>query len=309
MLLVGCSEVEKASMPPAEYTQYILDLSGSNDSLDQFERLKPDIYKKLKSNVLGDPYSMDSLGPVDLSLTFILGSASQARVLNITSAEFGQSLFRDLPELFGRSTEQLPDDWQLVLAANKASFEVFNDLGKNSLAGCVKDIFPVMEKRLGLKNSNIVAERICQKTMDSLNIIERDIPNQFKMATGSDIFGAFREVDTWVDKIRGEQPMAKIKVLFASDMVHYTKGERDFFGKVKPGLLTGKLGKEEICAVAEEQARLSGLNLKGVQVATIGRGNSKAVSADEGEALAIFWRCFAKSSGFELESTTDGSSS
>ena len=89
-------------------------------------------------------------------------------------------------------------------------------------------------------------------------------------------------------------------------MVHSTKGQRDFFGL--NGLLTGKIGKSEICSIASEQAAFSALNLKGVKVEIIGRGNAKSVSADEGEALAIFWDCFAEASGFELSTVSDGRS-
>ena len=87
-------------------------------------------------------------------------------------------------------------------------------------------------------------------------------------------------------------------------MVHSTNGQRDLFGR--GGLLTNKIGKGEICEIAKEQATLSALEFLDISFTVIGRGNSSMVSGDEGEALAIFWECFADASGFKINFVTDG---
>ena len=74
---------------------------------------------------------------------------------------------------------------------------------------------------------------------------------------------------------------------------------------IREGVITA-LADAEIEVVAIEQAKLSSLKLEGVMVNLIGRGNSSSVSADQGEALAIFWKSFAEASGFELDTLTDG---
>jgi hypothetical protein len=121
---------------------------------------------------------------------------------------------------------------------------------------------------------------------------------------GSDLFGSLREIESWANKLRESRPNAKINVVFASDMIHDTDGQRDLLGN--GGLLTNKIGKEEICIVAKEQASLSALEVAEISFNVIGRGNSSSVSADEAEALAIFWNCFAESSGFKINFVTDG---
>jgi hypothetical protein len=163
-----------------------------------------------------------------------------------------------------------------------------------------------MSPRLGEKTSQAIAERLCDRAINPIDTIENQVPKSILLASGSDIFGAFRELDTWAEKIRSSRPDSKIKVVFASDMVHYTNGQRDLLSS--RGLITGLIGKNEICGIAKNQAALSALNLKDVEVEVIGRGNSSSVSADEGEALSIFWKCFAESSGFELNTMTDGRS-
>lgn len=300
-LLAGCSSEPPIAMPAPQITRFVLDLSGSNNVNDQYERMKPSIYKELSLDSLGNPYSAEPSGPIDLSMTFIVGSASQASVASITKASFGFKLFADLEKVYGRTSDQIATDWPLVLSAYSEALSIKTITNPQS---CVDKIFRTMKVNLSEDTSKEIAARLCSEASSTNNLIENVLPNLFIQASGSDVFGAFREIDTWVEKTKSEQPDSKIKVIFASDMVHWTDGQRDLFGR--KGLLTGMIGKDEICAVAKTQADLSSLNLEGVRVNIIGRGNAKSVSADQGEALAIFWECFADSSGFELKTSTDG---
>ena len=302
-VLTSCSTEPLAVMPPAQITRFVLDLSGSNDALDQYSRLKPAIYNELKLDSIGNPFSPSPTGPVDLSITFILESASQARVEAITESEFGFKLYDDLRKVYDRSDLQVREDWDLIVAADRKAID--KGLSAN-LTSCISDVFATMSPRLGEKTSQVIAERLCNRAINTIDTIENQVPKSILLANGSDIFGAFREIDTWAEKIRSSRPNSKIKVVFASDMVHYTNGQRDLLSS--RGLITGLIGKNEICSIAKNQAELSALNLKDVVVEVIGRGNSSSVSADEGEALSIFWKCFAESSGFELITMTDGRS-
>ena len=302
-VLTSCSTEPPAAMPPAQITRFVLDLSGSNDALDQYSRLKPAIYNELKLDSIGNPFSPSPTGPVDLSITFILESASQARVEAITESEFGFKLYDDLRKVYDRSDLQVREDWDLIVAADRKAID--KGLSAN-LTSCISDVFATMSPRLGEKTSKVIAERLCNRAINTIDTIENNVPKSIMLANGSDIFGAFREIDTWAEKIRSSRPDSKIKVVFASDMVHYTNGQRDLLSS--RGLITGLIGKNEICSIAKNQAELSALNLKDVVVEVIGRGNSSSVSADEGEALSIFWKCFAESSGFELNTMTDGRS-
>jgi hypothetical protein len=302
-VLTACSTEPPAVMPPAQVTRFVLDLSGSNDALDQYYRLKPAIYNELKLDSIGNPFSASFSGPVDLSITFIVGSASQARVEVITDSEFGFKLYDDLRKVYGRSDLQIKQDWALIVAADRIAID--NGASTN-LTACITEVFATMASRLGDKTSQAIAERLCDRAINTIDTVENQVPKSIMLSTGSDIFGAFREIDTWAEKIRSSSPDSKIKVVFASDMVHWTNGQRDLLGA--RGLITGKIGKNEICSISKNQATLSALNLKDVTVDVIGRGNSSGVSADEGEALSIFWKCFAESSGFPLNTMTDGRS-
>jgi hypothetical protein len=302
-VLTSCSTEPPAAMPPAQITRFVLDLSGSNDAQDQYSRLKPAIYNELKLDSIGNPFSPSPTGPVDLSITFILESASQARVEAITESEFGFKLYDDLRKVYGRTDLQAKKDWDLIVATDRKAI----DKGSSAnLTSCIGEVFATMSPRLGDKTSQAIAERLCDRAINTIDTIENQVPKSILLANGSDIFGAFREIDTWAEKIKSSRPDSKIKVVFASDMVHYTNGQRDLLSS--RGLITGLIGKNEICSIAENQATLSALNLKDVVVEIIGRGNSSSVSADEGEALSIFWKCFAESSGFELNTMTDGRS-
>jgi hypothetical protein len=300
-LLAGCSSVPPIAMPAAQVTRFVLDLSGSNDVNNQYERMKPSIYKELSLDSLGNPFSANPSGPIDLSMTFIVGSASQASVSSITKSDFGFKLFSDLGKVYGRTGDQVATDWPLVLASYRQALQI--KVNGDSKA-CVKRIYGTMEVNLGDDYSKEIADRLCESAFSTIDLIENQIPASFIQASGSDVFGALREIDTWVEKVRAEQPDSSMKVIFASDMVHWTNGQRDLLGS--SGLLKGLIGKDQICSIAKTQADLSSLNLQGVGVEIIGRGNAKSVSADEGEALAIFWKCFAEASGFKLQTSTDG---
>lgn len=300
-VLTGCSSEPPIAMPAAQVTRFVLDLSGSNDVNNQYERMKPSIYKELSLDSLGNPFSANPSGPIDLSMTFIMGSASQASVSSITKSVFGFKLFADLEKVYGRTGDQISTDWPLVLASYRQALAL---KGTSDLNACVNKIYGTMEVNLGDDISNEIAARLCDGAFTTIDLIENQIPSSFTKASGSDVFGAFREIDTWVEKTKVEQPESSIKVVFASDMVHWTNGQRDLFGS--SGLLRGLIGKDQICSIAKTQAELSALNIQGVRVEIIGRGNAKSVSADEGEALAIFWKCFAEASGFDLKTSTDG---
>lgn len=300
-VLAGCSSEPPIAMPAAQVTRFVLDLSGSNDVNNQYERMKPSIYNELSLDSLGNPFSAEPSGPIDLSMTFIVGSASQASASSITKSDFGFKLFADLEKVYGRTVDQISTDWPLVLASYRQALAMKNI---DDPKACVNKIYGTMEINLGDDISREIADRLCDGAFSTIDLIENQIPASFNQASGSDVFGAFREIDTWVEKIKVEQPNSSIKVVFASDMVHWTNGQRDLLGS--SGLLKGLIGKDQICSIAKTQADLSGLNLQGVRVEIIGRGNAKSVSADEGEALSIFWKCFAEASGFELQTSTDG---
>jgi hypothetical protein len=300
-VLTGCSSEPPIAMPAAQVTRFVLDLSGSNDVNNQYDRMKPSIYKELSLDSLGNPFSVEPSGPIDLSMTFIVGSASQASVTSITKSSFGYKLFADLEKVYGRTGDQISTDWPLVLASYRQALGLKSI---NDSKACINRIYGTMEVNLGDDISKDIAAQLCDEAFSTIDLIENQIPNSFIQASGSDVFGAFREIDTWVEKTKVEQPDSRIKVVFASDMVHWTNGQRDLFGST--GLLTGLIGKDQICSIAKTQAELSALNIQGVRVDIIGRGNAKSVSADQGEALAIFWKCFAEASGFDLKTSTDG---
>ena len=299
-LLTSCAEEEAVPMPAPQITRYVLDLSGSNDYMEQYQRLKPAMYADLSAESLGDPYESSPKGPKELSITFILASASQARVIEITNAEFGLSLYQDLSEVYGRSVLQKENDWPLVLAAYRDALQgTFT-----SASVCVNSIWETLKPNFGEVNSKDIAGRICNFTVEVLKKIEKTIPASLSRGGGSDVFGSLREIESWAKKLKESRPNAKINVVFASDMVHDTNGQRDLLGN--GGLLTNKIGKGEVCEIANQQASLSELKVSDISFSIIGRGNSSTVSADEAEALAIFWNCFAQASGFEINFVTDG---
>jgi flavodoxin len=299
-LLSGCSEEEAVPMPSPQITRYVLDLSGSNDYFEQYERLKPVIYDDLNNESLGNPFGKTPAGPKELSITYIIGSASQARVAAITNSEFGFSLYKDMTDVYGRSVLQVKDDWSLVLAAYRDAFK-----GKfTSVSGCADSIWKVLDTNLGEENAKDISQKVCVFALKATEVIEREIPSTIGKASGSDVFGALREIESWAKKLKENKPTATIKVVIASDMVHNTDGQRDLLGK--GGLLKGKVSKNEICQIANDQAVISGLNMSDISFSVIGRGNSSSVSADEAEALAIFWNCFAEKSGFKIDFVTDG---
>lgn len=287
-------------MPAPQITRYVLDLSGSNDYLEQYRRLKPVIYSDLSSESLGDPYRSSPTGPKELSITFIEGIASQAKVVKIASAEFGLSLYQELNEVYGRSVPQKEDDWPLVLNAYRYALKG----AYTNVSSCVNSIWETLDPSFGKDNSKKIAGKICLFTIDAVNKIEKSIPASLGKAGGSDVFGSFREIDSWAKKLKELGPNSKINVVLASDMIHNTKGQRDLLGK--GGLLTNKIAKGEICEVAKEQAAISALEVSHISFTVIGRGNASSVSADEAEALAIFWECFAETSGFRIDFVTDG---
>lgn len=259
-------------MPAPQITRYVLDLSRSNDYMEQYQKLKPVIYKDLYSESLGDPYLSFPTGPKELSITFIGANASRAKVVKIASAEFGLSLYQDLSEVYGRSVPQKEMDWPLVLAAYRDAVQgTFT-----SAAVCVNTIWETVDPALGRDNSKDIARKICNFTIEAVNKIEKIIPASLGPGGGSDVFGSLREIESWAKKLKESGPISKINVVLSSDMLHNTKGQRDLLGK--GGLLTNKIAKGEICEVAKEQAAISALEVSDISFTVIGRGNASSLS-------------------------------
>ena len=300
LLISGCSREEPILMPDSQITRLVLDLSGSNDSLEQYKRAKSEIYRELSSNSLGNPFGANPRGPTEISLTFIMSSASRAGVQSIVPSNFGFDLFSDLKEVYGRTASQLEDDWALVL--NTYS-QVLSGETPNQQE-CEAKLSQTLFERFGKDNSAEIASRICKTTNGIIDRIEQEIPSSLMPGGGSDVFGALIEIQSWAKKIKDSEPSKKIKVVFASDMVHNADSQRDFFGA--GGILTGKLGENEVCPVAKQQALISSLALEGINIVVIGRGNSENLNADEADSLRIFWNCFTQASGFEINFATEG---
>jgi len=302
LLLSSCSaEEEPILMPTAEHTRYVLDLSRSNDYWEQWERLKKRIYSDLQSEALGNPYGEKAVGPKALSITFIMASASQAKVIRISSSEFGSLLYDKMRSVHGRTSAQLVNDWPLLLTAYR---EALGGSFSNA-STCVDSTWKLMQSQLAETLSKTIADEICVFTLRVLNTIEMIIPATLGPGGGSDVFGSLREIQSWVETLRESDLQTKVSVILASDMVHDTGGQRDLLGK--DGLLTAKIEQKEVCDIANSQASISALQFSDVSFDVIGRGNSASVNADEAEALSIFWNCFAKASKFRINFSTDGS--
>ena len=288
--LSACAGPPRAALEPPHLIQIWLDVSSSNDALDQWQRIAGD----LDSGINDFPITnLDSDDPADrrptyISLNFIQGNSFRSPSLTLLSGDLAIGLYQTLVE---RNDSQFAKDWRQL---NLTTKQILVSLTKDSSftdADCEVQAREGISQRLGRRTLDQAVGQVCDSVMawgTNLQQIESVIAEQSSQATGTDVFNALRMAERKFSDFLETYPNATAELIIASDMRNFAPGSQ----RNMRDLLTTATDRTSQCEAGRKQAELDDLDLQGTRILVRGLGNSADVDSDFAAALLEFWDCY-----------------
>jgi hypothetical protein len=326
------TSAQAVEIPAAESNLFILDVSGSTNSVELWKNLKISVTSKLLQpfgNPLsnGKPLSKDVplKYPVDVSITSVSQNSQNTPVFSIVSNSDARQIWGAVEKVFPKSTDA---------RLEKIAFELFGDSGPwagqakiftrskiviPNAAACKKSTLNSINKGSFLRNTDeqnklVLSDAICGKIISiSKNLKQADEyfskPLCDKKAICSDIAGAiYRSTNLAADlasqkriRVNGKDVAPKLCIAIASDMLNESPG-------MSP---TSKLNSKRIAMTASSladaksagvaAARSVGISFPSdvaVRAVMVGIGSGpNPIALDRNSFLLAYWEGFWTASG------------
>ena len=289
-LLQGCTAALDP-MPPTKVDVFVLDLSTSNDKINQLNRIKDDLNASLVANSLGvpKPSSEESVsGPVTTIFTFIVDAAPKSETFILQDASDARKLWSDE---FAADSERNAKSWSQISSEYRfyAQSILQSSSGFNKLQ-CERDLDSNLKPKFmgDAKRGRIVgvlcnkAEILTSNYQNLLSYVEKVV------APATDVYGMLNQVDRLVADLSKKEKKSDININIGSDMQHETGDSRDTPAKLR----SINLESGAACDAGSQDKTKEGLTFdKKVNLKISGIGNAK-ISAEYGNALIRYWQCF-----------------
>jgi hypothetical protein len=320
------TSAKAVEIPSAESNVFILDVSGSTNSVELWKNLRVSVTSKL-SQPFGNPVSksIPRKYPVDVSITSVSQNSQNSPIFAIVSKSDAKQIWGAVEQVFPKST-----DARLERITN----ELFGDNGPwagqakiftkskivvPSAAACKKATLNSINKGAFLRNTDesnkiVLSDAICGKIISISNNLKQaddyfSKPVCDKSAICSDIAGAiYRSTNLAADlasqkrdRVKGKDVLPRLCIAIASDMLNESPG-------MSP---TSKLNSKRIAVNAASLAEAksagvaaaksvgisfpSGVAIRAVMVG-IGSGPNP-IPLDRNSFLLSYWEGFWTSSG------------
>lgn len=290
LILQGCSSSPDL-MPPTKVDIFVLDLSTSNNKVNQLQRIQEDLETSLIGNALGVPKETSAetvSGPVTTIFTFIVDAAPKSETFKIQEADDVRKLWSDE---FATDNQRNSKSWSEI----STEYELFANSILNvnyvfSKAQCLKDIDSKLKlKFMGEAKRGRIVGVLCSKAQ-TLSDNYRSLIAYAKRVSSpaTDIFGMLNQIDRLVSKIKKNDAASEVNVNIGSDMQHETGDSRDTPSRLKSVNLEARAS----CVAGTTDREKEGLTFdKKARLKIIGIGNAK-ISAEYGNALIKYWQCY-----------------
>ena len=326
------TSVQAVEIPSAESNLFILDVSGSTNSVELWKNLKSSVTSKL-AQPFGNPLSngkplsknVSLKYPVDVSITSISQNSQNSPVFSIVSKTDAKEIWGAVEQVFPKSTNA---------RLERITSELFGDSGPwagqakiftkpkiviPSEATCKKSTLLAINKGAFLRNPDeqnkiVLSEAICGKIISiSKNLKLADEyfsrPICDKKAICSDVAGAiYRSTNLAADlakqkrdRVNGKEIKPKLCIAIASDMLNESPGMSR----------TSTLNSKRIATTAETllDAKSAGISAAksvgitfpsnvAVRAVMVGIGSGpKPIALDRNSYLLSYWEGFWTASG------------
>ncbi len=330
--IVNPSSAQAVEIPAAESNLFILDVSGSTNSVELWKSLKISVTSKL-SQPFGNPLSNGkplSKGvplkfPVDVSITSVSQNSQNSPVFSIVSKSDARQIWGAVEQVFPKSTNA---------RLERITSELFGDSGPwagqakvftrskivvPNAAACKRSTLNSINKGNFLRNTDeqnklVLSEAICNKVISiSKNLKQADEyfskPLCDKKAICSDIAGAvYRSTNLAADlasqkrdRVNGKDVPPKLCIAIASDMLNESPGmsQTSMLNSKRIATTASTLADAKNAGVAA--AKSVGISFPAdvaVRAVMVGIGSGpNPIALDRNSYLLSYWEGFWTASG------------
>jgi hypothetical protein len=309
MTLTGCGSISSAvnsvfadetfpSLPAPEITTYILDLSGSTNSLAQLSALNSGIDDYVTGKSLGNPFSNPKLKPRGLSMQFITRSSGQAPRFLLVSADISQELYSWMIEN-SSNLDQAEPLWNGFIRAREV---VYNEKFYDDIQSCSEKVIEILGvQALSAEALGDPSRMICKDALKTARSSEalKEFNDDPRIPMGSDVFGAVKLAVNNMKRSSEAYSTATTTIAIASDMIDENP-KRNL-----PKILRDEnknacsLGKKLSVEDFGDQ-----LELQDFKIVLVGLGNT-IMYKEIIENNRKFWNCYFETAGAEVQEAID----
>jgi hypothetical protein len=326
ILVAAPQSAQAVILPASESNLFILDVSGSTNSVALWKNLKVSIISKL-SQPFGNPItkSLKLKSPVDVSITSVAENSQNSPIFSIVAKSDAKQIWATLELAFGKLNDARLVSFSEELFGSSGVWTVESKILTQdkiivpSTSACKKSTINSMSRgkllgRASAQKKDIVADEICKKIIAfAQNFKAADEyfskPICSTNAKCSDVAGViFRATSLAADlagqkkdKINGKEVKSKLCIAIASDMLH------DSPGMTKSSILNSKQVAttaktlEEAKKIGGEAAKSVGINFSQeitTRAVMVGIGSGpKPIALERNAYLLAYWQGFWAASG------------
>ena len=320
------SQAHAVPIPVAESNLFILDVSGSTDSVSLWKNLRVSVTSKL-NQPFGNPKakSISAKSPVDVSITSVSKNSQNSPIFSIVSKTDAKKVWGTVEQVFPKSTdsrlERIVNELFGESGAWTSQAQIFSNSTVNvpSAAACKSSTLSSINKGQFLrstddKNKIVLAGAICERVLamaNSLKLADDYFakPVCARNAVCSDIAGAiYRATNIAADlatqtkeQVNGKEVKPKLCIAIASDMLNESPGvSTTSVLNSKHAALTAKT-LEQAKTDGASAAKAVGIKFSpevSTRVVMVGIGSGpKPIPLDRNSFLLAYWEGFFTQAG------------
>ena len=324
--VVSPNPAQAVGIPAAESSLFILDVSGSTDSVSLWKNLRVSVTSKL-NQPFGNPKakSISSKAPVDVSITSVSQNSQNSPIFSIVSKKDAKKVWGTVEQVFPKSTEPRLERIINELFGDSGSWtsqaQIFSGTKVTvpSAAACKTSTLSSINRGQFLRstderNKNVLASAICERVL-AMGTSLKQADDYFakpvcsRNAVCSDIAGAIYRATNMAsdlaaqpkDVVNGKEVKNKLCIAIASDMLNESPGQSTTsILNSKHVALTAKT-LEEAKKNGADAARAVGIQFSPevtTRVVMVGIGSGPhPIPLDRNSFLLAYWQGFFTQSG------------
>ena len=319
------SSAQAIEMPAAESSLFILDVSGSTNSIELWKNLRMSVISKL-NQPFGKPISNSGTKkiPIDLSVTAIAKNSNNSPIFSIVTKEDSKKIWGTVEQLFGLNDSRIKDVSDSLFGESgtwATQAEIFTDTAfvVPSAAGCRTSALSTMNtgtliKNASSKNKIALANAICERVIGISKGLKEADAYFAKSVCGktdvcSDVAGAIYRATSKAndlaaqkkDRVNGVDVKNKLCIAIASDMLNESPGvsRTSVLNSQHIALTSATTAKAKESGAAA--ARAVGIKFPSeviTRVVLVGIGSGpKPLPLDRNRFLLAYWEGFFTQAG------------
>ena len=314
------------TIPISESNLFILDVSGSTNSVELWKNLKLSVTSKL-SQPFGNPVSksIPMKYPVDVSITSVAQNSQNSPIFSIVSKSDAKQIWGAVEQVFPKSTDARLERITSELFgdngpwAGQAKIFTRSKIVVPSAAACKKSTLNSINKGTFLRNTDesnklVLSDAICGKIISiAKNLKQADDyfskPVCDKNAVCSDIAGAiYRSTNLAADlasqkrdRVNGKEVFPRLCIAIASDMLNESPGMSQTSKLNSKRIATTAASLSDAKSAGAAAAKSVGISFPSnvaVRAVMVGIGSGpNPIALDRNSFLLSYWEGFWTASG------------